>query len=93
MDFEIVEKIFEYISSGGTNAIIFLLVGIIAFLFYDRRSLITVIKDTNTALIESKENENKTIREILEKNHQISLTTVQALDEIKIVLTTLKDTL
>lgn len=93
MDFEIVEKIFEYISSGGTNAIIFLLVGIIAFLFYDRRSLITVIKDTNSALIESKENENKTIREILEKNHQISLTTVQALDEIKIVLTTLKDTL
>lgn len=93
MDFEIVEKIFEYISSGGTNAVIFILVGIIAFLFYDRRSLITVIKDTNSALIESKENENKTIREILEKNHQISLTTVQALDEIKIVLTTLKDTL
>lgn len=93
MDFEIVEKIFEYISSGGTNAVIFILVGVIAFLFYDRRSLITVIKDTNSALIESKENENKTIREILEKNHQISLTTVQALDEIKIVLTTLKDTL
>lgn len=93
MDFEIVEKIFEYISSGGTNAIIFILLGIIAFLFYDRRSLVTAIKDTNAALIESKENENKIVREILEKNHQFSMSVVQALNEIKIVLTTLKDTL
>lgn len=89
MEWQTFEKFFEIITSGGTNAIIFILILIIAFLFYERKLLVELLTVANDRVIKSKESEIQAVKESSEKQHQMHITFITALNEVKIVLSTL----
>lgn len=85
-------KIFlEFIAQGGHAAVIVLLVGVILALLWERRVLAKIITDTTQRVYDAKDNEVKSIREIIDRYHKGNLDLVQALNEIKIVLVTLQN--
>jgi hypothetical protein len=82
--------ILAHILHGGVEAIVTLLLAIIAYLLYERKDLTASIKSSHKEVLEAKEAEKKVILEILDKYHQGNISIAQAMNEIKIVLATLQ---
>lgn len=93
MELELVQKFSEYLSAGDHSAVIFLLVVIIAYLLHDVRKKNTMLEDVYKTLITAKDNQIIASTQMLEKQHSVTLSMIAALNEIKVVLTTIKDTL
>lgn len=89
---EFLEKILQYIVTGGATSIIVILCIIIVALAWDRLSLVKSIASTTKRAFDAKDDETKFIREITDRYHQGNLDLVQALNEIKMVLMTLQNT-
>lgn len=84
---EQIAKIFvEYLTHGGTAAIIVLLLGIIGYFVWDRKELVKIISDTTQKVYDAKDAEKKVILEIVDKYYQGNTTVSQTLAEIKMVL-------
>ena len=81
------DKVFTIITtalfSGGPNAIILILMLIVAFLVWDRLGLIKTMKD-NT------EYHRADIARIIEKYQEGQINVIQALNEIKLILVKLE---
>lgn len=88
MDF--VSTIIQFIASGGPSAIIAILVGVIAFLVWERKKLVSTVNDTFQLVYDTKDSESKSIKDIIERYHTGNVNLVQALNEIKIVLTSIQ---
>jgi hypothetical protein len=81
----------DYIAQGGSAAIIALLFAIVAGLIWDRRSLVKDLTTTTQRVYDAKDSETKSIKEIVDRYHRGNLDLVQALNEIKIVLTSIQN--
>lgn len=88
---EFATTILQYITQGGSAAIIALLFAAIAVLIWDRKSLVKELTSTTQKVFDAKDSETKSIKEIVERYHKGNLDLVQALNEIKIVLVTLQN--
>lgn len=91
METKTLNEIVQLLSTGGTEAIIGILVIVIAFFIYERRSLITAYKNTIDDLIKSKDAEKQTLIDYGNKYHDSIMISVAAMHELKIVLETLKE--
>lgn len=90
MDFA--NTILQFLTAGGSVAVIALLVGIVALLVWDRQQLVKNIAETTQRVYDAKDSETKSIKEIVNRYHQGNLDLVQALNEIKIVLVSIQNT-
>jgi uncharacterized protein YccT (UPF0319 family) len=98
METSLVKTLLDFLTQGGSSAVIVVISCVIALLIWDRKSLIKSLEKNQDKLVtvqnqvvEAKEKEIQTIKEIIEKYHNGTLTTIQALNEIKIVLTTIQN--
>ena len=90
METKVLNDIVEILSKGGNEAIIAILVVVIAFFIYERRSLINGYKNGINELIKSKDSEKQTLIDVNNKYHDSIMISVAAMHELKIVLETLK---
>ena len=89
MDFA--QLILQYLTSGGAGAVIALLFAGIVILVIDRRNISKTLDSTIQRVYDAKDSETKSIAEIVNRYHQGNLDLVQALNEIKIVLSTIQN--
>ena len=89
MDFA--QLILQHLTSGGAGAVIALLFAGIVILVIDRRNISKTLDSTIQRVYDAKDSETKSIAEIVNRYHQGNLDLVQALNEIKIVLTTIQN--
>lgn len=89
MDFA--QLILQYLTSGGAGAVIALLFAGIVILVIDRRNISKTLDSTIQRVYDAKDSETKSITEIVNRYHQGNLDLVQALNEIKIVLSTIQN--
>ncbi len=87
---EFINAILKYIVSGGSDAIVSILFFLIIFLIWDRKRLIESLDKTTQKIFETKENEIKSIKEIVDRYHQGNLDLTHALNEIKMVLVSIQ---
>jgi hypothetical protein len=80
---KILQMLLEALLAGGPIAIMSLLLGIIAFLIWDRLKLISSIKEHSSTY-------KKDLENLLEKYHQGQINLIQAFNEIKIILAKLE---
>ena len=78
------------IVQGGAKAIFGLMTGAIVFLVWERHRLLSDITEMTNKVIEAKDSEMKSIKEIITRYHQGSVDMIQALNEIKVVLTSIQ---
>lgn len=90
MDFA--NAVLQFISQGGSAAVIAILAAVVACLVWDRKSLVRELNDTTQRVYDAKDSETKSIREIVDRYHLGNLNLVQALNEIKIVLVSIQNT-
>lgn len=91
MDY-LIGSLLQHIFDGGGAAITSVLLLVIVILIYDRHQMSKSLRETTQRVFEAKDNESKSIREIVERYHKGNLDLVQALNEIKVVLTTIQNT-
>lgn len=89
MDFA--NTVLQFISQGGSAAVISILFAIVAILIWDRKHITGLLSETTQKVYDAKDSETKTIKEIVDRYHQGNLDLVQALNEIKIVLVTIQN--
>ena len=89
MDFA--QLILQYLTSGGAGAVIALLFAGIVILVIDRRNISKTLDSTIQRVYDAKDSETNSITEIVNRYHQDNLNLVQALNEIKIVLSTIQN--
>lgn len=95
MDF--VGTLISYITQGGAGAVVAMLSGIIILLIWDRNLVLAALAksqehllESQNSIVEAKEQEIESIKEIVDKYHNGTLTTIQALTEIKVVLASIQ---
>lgn len=83
---DILKLFVEYLTQGGSAAIIVLLIGFLGFLVWDRKDLVKIVAETTQKVYDAKDAEKKVILEIVDKYYQGNTTVGQTLSEIKMVL-------
>ncbi|MEK7765584.1 MAG: hypothetical protein AAB368_05045, partial [bacterium] len=83
--------ILNHLLSGGSGAILTILLVIVFYLLYDRRQLIESVRLANKSSIETKDDEKKVILSIVDRYHDGNLAMVHAVNEIKIVLASIQE--
>lgn len=86
---DVLKLLLQFLSQGSVSAVIALLSMAVAFLVWERRSLTKQLTNSQQQILEAKDKETETVKQIIEKYHQGNLDLIQALNEIKIVLTTI----
>ena len=81
------------IINGSPHALDAVLIGAIAYLFYEKQKVEKQLEESFTKVENSKDQYIQSIERIIEKYHQGNIELVQALNEIKIVLATMQKTL
>jgi len=89
MEIGFAEVVLNMLTKGGASAVIALLFAVVIALLFERRHLIKRSEEQQDKLIEAKDKESETIEKIVERYHQGNLDLVHALNEIKIVLSTI----
>jgi aromatic ring hydroxylase len=84
--------ILTFLTQGGTVAVIAILFLLVVALIWERRKLYLELTATTLLVYASKDKENSSIKEIVDKYYKGNLDLVQALNEIKIVLITIQNT-
>jgi NADH:ubiquinone oxidoreductase subunit E len=88
---ETANTILRMIAEGGPTAIIAILVVIIALLGWERRETAKALAKTTELVYEAKDSETKSIKEIVDKYHQGNVDLIQALNEIRVVLSSIQN--
>ena len=79
MELKLFTELVEYLVGGGPIAVIVLLLLIIFLLLWERRILVSSITECHSKLVEAKEKEILSIKEINTKYHDGTMTTIHAL--------------
>lgn len=90
MDFA--HTVLQFLSQGGSAAVIGILAAAIVFLVWDRKTIAKDLSDSIQKVYDAKDSETKSIKEIVDKYHKGNLDLVQALNEIRVVLVTIQNT-
>ena len=88
---EFATSLLQFISQGGSAAVIAILFAVVAVLVWDRRNITNILGSTTQKVYDAKDSETKSIKEIVDRYHQGNLDLVQTLNEIKIVLVTIQN--
>lgn len=88
---DLFEYILPLISQGGSAAVITLLLAIVAVLIWDRKHLTRELLKTTQMVYSAKDSETRSIKEIVNRYHKGNVDLVQALTEIKAVLTSIQN--
>lgn len=83
--------VLQFLSQGGTAAVIAILVAVVALLILDRKTLVKDLNDTTQRVFDAKDRETQSIKEIVDLYHKGNLDLVQALNEIKIVMVSIQN--
>ena len=86
---DVLKLMLQFLSQGSVSAVIALLSMAVAFLVWERKSLTKQLTNSQQQILDAKDKETETVKQIIEKYHQGNLDLIQALNEIKIVLTTI----
>ena len=86
---DVLKLMLQFLSQGSVSGVIALLSMAVAFLVWERRSLTKQLTNSQQQILDAKDKETETVKQIIEKYHQGNLDLIQALNEIKIVLTTI----
>ena len=81
----------QYLTQGGTAAVIMILMGVVGVLMWDRKHLLKNIEGTTQKVYDAKDSETEMLKEIVDKYHRGNVDLIQALNEIKIVLVTIQN--
>lgn len=76
---KIVTVIFESIAHGGPEAIFVILLGLIAFLIWDRINMVKTLRENSSLYRED-------INRVVAKYQEGQINVIQALNEIKLIL-------
>lgn len=87
---EFANTVLQFLSQGGSAAVIGILFAAVGVLIWDRKQLTKTLTDTTQKVFDAKDSETKSIKEIVDRYHQGNLDLVEALNEIKIVLVTIQ---
>jgi hypothetical protein len=82
----------QYLTQGGSAAVIVVLSAVIGVLLWDRKHLINSIDDTTQKVYDAKDSETVMLKEIVDKYHRGNVDLIQALNEIRLVLVTIQNT-
>jgi len=82
----------QYLTQGGSAAVIVVLSAVIGVLLWDRKHLIKSIDDTTQKVYDAKDSETVMLKEIVDKYHRGNVDLIQALNEIRLVLVTIQNT-
>ena len=85
------QVLLSFIAQGGAGAIIGILLGGIIFLALDRKSINKHLLDTIQKVYDAKDSETRSVKDIVERYYVSNTDLINALNEIKIVLTTIKN--
>ena len=88
---EFIPLFFQYITQGGSAAVIIMMAGVVGVLLWDRKQLLKSIEETTQRVYEAKDSETEMLKEIIDKYHRGNVNLIQALNEIKIVLVTIQN--
>lgn len=88
---EFIPLFFQYITQGGSAAVIIMMAGVVGVLLWDRKQLLKSIEDTTQRVYDAKDSETEMLKEIVDKYHRGNVDLIQALNEIKIVLVTIQN--
>lgn len=88
---EFANTVLQFLSIGGSAAVIGILFAVVVFLVWERRDMIKEISITTQKVYDAKDSETKSIKEIVDRYHNGNLNLVQALNEIKIVLISIQN--
>lgn len=88
MDFA--TTVLQFITQGGSAAVISILFTIVALLLWDRKTLVKELTDTTQKVFDAKDSETNSIKEIVDKYHKGNLDLVDALNEIRVVLVSIQ---
>jgi len=83
---------FQYLTQGGSAAVIMMLAAVVGILLWDRKQLLKNIEDTTQRVYEAKDSETEMLKEVVDKYHRGNIDLIQALNEIKLVLATVQNT-
>ena len=86
---DVLKLLLQFLTQGSVSAVIALLSMAVAFLVWERKSLTKQLTNSQQQILDAKDKETETVKQIIEKYHQGNLDLIQALNEIKIVLTTI----
>ena len=87
---EFANAVLQFMSQGGSNAVISILFAVVIVLVWDRKNMVEQLARTTQKVYDAKDSEAKSIKEIVERYHQGNMDLVQALNEIKMVLMTIQ---
>lgn len=79
-------NISDYLSKGGASGLILLLLLILVVLIFERNRLLKKSDNTQRVVLENKEKELASVKEIIEKYHEGNMNLSRTLAEIRIVL-------
>lgn len=88
---EFADIILKYLAQGGSAAVIAILAVIVGILIQDRKTLVKELNDAIEKVYQAKDSETKSIKEIIDRYHAGNLDLIQALTEIKVVLTVIQN--
>lgn len=92
---EEVATIIRMIMDGGVQGIVALLLALVAYLIYDRRNVQKVhaemLKELSDTLSEKFEHDKEQLIKIIDQYHQGQISIVQAMNEIKLLLTNINN--
>ena len=87
---EFATTLLQFLTQGGTAAVIALLFAVVGLLVWDRKRIIDSLNETTQRVYDAKDSEAKSIKEIVDRYHKGNVDLVQALNEIKVVLITIQ---
>lgn len=92
MEASTITVILEFLTQGGTVAVIALLSIAVGLLVWERRKLNAQLVATTLLVYAAKDKESESIREIIDKYYKGNIDLINALNEIKTVLVTMQST-
>jgi len=87
---EFATTLLQFLTQGGTAAVIALLFAVVGLLIWDRKRIIDSLNETTQRVYDAKDSEARSIKEIVDRYHKGNVDLVQALNEIKVVLITIQ---
>lgn len=85
----IIVESWKTVLAGGTTAIITILLGVIAYMIWERIQLFKSIKNYRKMIADNRDQYGNSLVELVDKYHESTLETVKVLTEIKTVISTL----
>ncbi len=90
---ELLQALWQVVITGGAPAIISLLFAAVVYLVWERHKMVKGIEKYQKLLLDNQDQYTDSILELIDRYHKGNIDIIKALNEIKIVLETMKKTM